>query len=1261
MPEQHSEKFLLSIDIETKMSKAAQQVDNFQKSLMKLAKEPKKLQSAEKKAFGAMTKDVINSKKQIDKIKKSLQMAGKEVLTGGLTGVRARKAMKEMEKSFDDVEDASESLKKTLIDHRKAVFKAQSALRKAGTDDEKNSAKDALKLAKDAAKKEVEFSRTAHKAKLTMLREQMDKSKVGGVLKSHSGKLASKQKDQASKVQQTQKPFFDRMKSFALGLATGAAAINTALGEGGKELAIAAKGFGDALASKSVTGSIESAGELAGQAIEKGFKFGAGVANRTIAKAGAGASGLGGKALGKSESMWQKGGAANKAGAIGMGGVGAALKAVGGLAKSMGPLLNMVSKLGPLLATSASIFAGLVKIMLDAEAQAKQFNKDILESAGSADFLAQAGGDADKAYKNLDGTLDNMRNHAFDAVENMKWGITPKEHQAVMNTLNQEGVQLTSIVGDFKNAGDAATQSAAAVQDFSDLTHMSVTYSRNFGVSLAEIGSMQAELFTEMGSSLSTVSLQFSRMEKDAGESGIAANKFFNIIRGVSSDLALYNTRLEDTVSILKLLGKSMSPKNAQKFLQSMTKGMKDMSEEDRIKQTLVAGEGKQREIVSKDLARKEKLAQADLASAAGMRLEDVQAAVAQGGKAMEDVLAKVPENARGAFKEAMSEMKMDSNALKNGGVVGLSEASANLSAAGSFASKKAALQRFGGNKKLSEMTGVQGFAARKVTGTSLEEFRGMAKMEAAIDDQKKVMIEALKAVQNGGGTKEQKEMANRLEALNLTTEKSVNDAGDADIIAGMARTDADALAASQEQTNWAEKQAGLTSSISDKMDAIIDGIFEFLYVGLKDIISDLNEFINLVASKFGKERPEKEARNAIRAGKTDKNGRVSDVMQRALATEGPGDAKSKLISAIAPMLGNGMNKATKGQVDDDVRSVMGYGFKGDDSRSAGVVNMGDTKIDQKKKDAFNQALKNDPNSGAYVAMKTAGFDAEDMKAFLSKSVWGMTPAELGKIVPNLQTVQLGGSSMNTPTSPQAAAGQKAAAPGTQGAGAAMGAGADRIPPAVAHALANPSTSNPGNLLAGGGPGGSTPGAAVPVTQSDADLKQSAELIKGNGALYDALRSQGIKIDKSFMMNEYQKSTKDAVLDAAREALMEFALYTAKNPNDVLNKMGGLGGRSADLAKTFADNPANGQFLGKNAAGGVVTGIANGQAVVASPGEGLASVGRGETIVPAKGGRSGGDTFQINVNGLGGNDLARFLEGKINEGIYEYKRRERNR
>jgi hypothetical protein len=90
-----------------------------------------------------------------------------------------------------------------------------------------------------------------------------------------------------------------------------------------------------------------------------------------------------------------------------------------------------------------------------------------------------------------------------------------------------------------------------------------------------------------------------------------------------------------------------------------------------------------------------------------------------------------------------------------------------------------------------------------------------------------------------------------------------------------------------------------------------------------------------------------------------------------------------------------------------------------------------------------------------------------------------------------------------------------------------------------------------------------------------------------------------------------------------------------------------------------AEGSVNALALKGHASGGMVTGVSNGLAqVTAAAGEGLASIGKGERIIP-RGGGTGSTVVNLHVDGLGGEDLARYLKGRVNDAIYEYKRRER--
>jgi predicted DNA-binding transcriptional regulator len=162
--------------------------------------------------------------------------------------------------------------------------------------------------------------------------------------------------------------------------------------------------------------------------------------------------------------------------------------------------------------------------------------------------------------------------------------------------------------------------------------------------------------------------------------------------------------------------------------------------------------------------------------------------------------------------------------------------------------------------------------------------------------------------------------------------------------------------------------------------------------------------------------------------------------------------------------------------------------------------------------------------------------------------------------------------------------------------------------------------------------------------------------------LWDAMRRKGIKLDKSFLEGPYKDVIEKGALEALRKGLFEYAMYTAEDPAKFLENISKSGFEEVGkLADAFKDNP-NQSLLQKNATGGIVTSVNGGIAQIKQlpPGEGLASIGPGERIIPAGGGGGGpGGGVTVNVNGIGGADLANYLKAKIADAIYEYKRKEK--
>lgn len=1192
---------------------------------------------------------------------REIKKASKDVLLLSAVGKSMGKSyVAEMRKS----QVAINKFQDLVIKSQDQILKSRRALSSATTEVEKKEIQERIKMYEKEKMKALAASRGVMKDRTKNLSKKVGDTSMGGLASSMEKNWPKFMQKAMRKVE---------FSAFTKNLAGEA---KDALEEGFSSF----KG-------KDLAGMIKGGGKLGSQILKS-------------------IGGYGGAAL-------TKGGAKLHAKGTEMGGAGgAALKAMGGMMGKMGPLIGTLAKLGPILSTSAAIFAGIVKILIDAEAAAKDMNREILGAGSNMEILYKNGGNAAKAFTQLDSLLDDIRESATDT-NLLKFGIKKEDVLGVVKGYEQMGVTIDGLKVSMDAAADSATVAGSQIQDFNDLAIMAFGYARGMGVALSEITDLQGEMFTEMGASLSGINLEFARMTKDAVESGIATNKFFSIIRGVSSDLSLYTTRLGQASSMLKLLGKAMNPREAAKFMQTAVQGLKQMGEEDRIRLTLLAGEGKMRDIIGKDLNRKTRFLYSDMAKASGETVEEVQKKVEAGGKDLADLLNKTGSQ-KGAFKSALSEIAMDKNAMNKGGLVGTSEAAANLSAAGAMAATKAALQRFGGGGKLRDMTGLNAMASRKAAGVSLDQFRSMAKMEEAVDQQREEMVGALK---NPTPSKEQADMVARLKDLGITSEEQIKAADDADIIAAMEKSDQDNLVAATEQKDWTQQTAKATVSVADKLDSIIDCLFENIYDALKDIIGGINEAVDYIADWLGKDRkkdPVKEAKSTLRAAAEGPNAKATGELRKALnkspeefmkkaqgmldaALEGKKKEEVELYAKEFAKLDNkDYDKLTpdekKAYQDKAIESgSVGQGSGAESMAGAAeikkllAIKATDKSIDDKTEFNGNITSKGDMITGQLAEMLTeeqygqftamggmngetsfsdnmkmmqmVGLSPEQQKMMAQVLLGSMDPDKIAQYAAS-SDLYAGGKTGATPAakgimtddqfdakmSGQQEAANKSSDPGTP----TTATGSVSPGPQAETAPSQPNAAQAVTVSA-------------PATKGDVAVMDSIEdagidTVQSLKDLWNLMANKGIKLNKSWLNNDYKEVLEKGALDAIRKGLFEYAIYSAEDPQKVIDQMKKSGFEEvAGMAEKYET-----ETLKANATGGIVTGVSDGVATLKRlpAGEGLASIGPGERILPAGVGGSGG-IYQINVNGIGGNDLARYIEVKVAEGVYEYKRRQK--
>lgn len=931
---------------------------------------------------------------------------------------------------------------------------------------------------------------------------------------------------------------------------------------------------------------------------------------------------------------------------------GALGKSLGAAVGKMGPLLETVAKLGPILSVASGAIMAIVKLFLDADAAAKDFNKELLSSASTSELLAKSSGSTRSAMGDLEDTMKQIRDSAV-SLDNLNWGINKKDHLAVLNVMNSEGVSLDRMKNEAKAAGKAVGAFSA------DMVHVSVAFSRNFGVSLSEISSFQAEMMTELGASAQTVTKQYASMATGAAESGIASNKFFNIIKGVSSDLSLYNMRMEDAVHMLTLLGKVMSPRNAQKFLQTSMQGFKTMGRAEKLRMTLLAGQGATKEIVERDLNRKTKSLAEKINDAMGGKgnVEEISKAIAAGGAEMKGVLDQVEPSMRGEFADAAKQLQIDQKRSKRG-LFGLSTATGNLGAGGVFEMYKKSIGRFGG-KSLEESAGsLGGEMMADNLGVSQDQLDQAIKFEQALEDQKDILKQGLKDPRKSA------EIERKLLKAGIKAE-DIDKAGTDQLLDTMDEGDKKLLTEAGKQVDYAKRQSDLTQSVNDRIETIMDWLLNQFYNVMMDIYDTLLDLVPWSTNKDEKRADLEFQRKVQKSGNKDL---IAAMTEGEKASQKPGDLAWRTKDAMVG--GEGWKKVAsaleaKPTSPEDAKGKIGLArdlLKASSSaqveKAAGMTGNQDT-MDKLNKYMYGGAKEYQKVMDTARSYSDQGMAPDRVEAYKQSQKKtktldpkalvdaGLTPAEILQLA-----AKLGWAS----DAPEIAKLVSVAATHT----------ADI---AGATAAASTATPQPGSGPVGatppGGPSVAAATAPTPTAASSKDTPPTAKHAEAQLEVATDTHSEAVaarKFAKGSGSNSLKGKVEEGTLEAVRTALFEYYLYSdldrssvaaqmkaGKSTKDIVGAVGdyykgkGATGSSKELSAQFATAPAN-------AAGGTV--------LKPAPGEVLASVAPGETIVP-KGAGGGSGTVVQNFNGPPSAEFEAYIKSGTTKLIAEYERRKK--
>lgn len=316
-------------------------------------------------------------------------------------------------------------------------------------------------------------------------------------------------------------------------------------------------------AEKLAARTMAEAGEEFGQSISTAFE------NLKSGNIGDIFKGMGKGAGARGEMLKEKG--------VASGGMkGEMMQGLGGILKTLGPILLMV---GALVAGIAAVG----KMILDADAKAKELNRTLLDSGVAMGELTDSFGEGSENLGKLVRTFSNA-DGAF--AFNRLWGTTAKDHLEIIGAYSKAGLT-------FKELQTSAAAAGTEMERLQAATAATLTYAKLLGTSNTEMAEIFATRMEEMGQNIDGVSKSLSAVHMAAQESGFGVKRFFNMVLQATTGMTMYNVRMEEAAGLLTRLGKILGAKMGGDFLQGLTKGFGDESTQDKHKRVMTTGTGR--------------------------------------------------------------------------------------------------------------------------------------------------------------------------------------------------------------------------------------------------------------------------------------------------------------------------------------------------------------------------------------------------------------------------------------------------------------------------------------------------------------------------------------------------------------------------------------------------------------------------------------------------------------------------------------------